>query len=68
MLRVMFIVRRNAFVSLLRRMEAPTPTQLTQYTHVSHRHHCWRRRFVGELSSVDNDLDRIWIDPHSGDA
>ena len=23
---------------------------------------------MGELSSVDNDLDRIWIDPHSGDA
>ena len=22
---------------------------------------------MGELSSVDNDLDRIWIDPHSGD-
>lgn len=23
---------------------------------------------MGELSSVDNDLDRIWIDPHSGDT
>lgn len=23
---------------------------------------------MGELSSVDNDLDRIWIDPHSDDA
>lgn len=23
---------------------------------------------MGELSSVDNDLDRIWIDPHSGDG
>ena len=22
---------------------------------------------MGELSSVDNDLDRIWIDPHSDD-
>ena len=23
---------------------------------------------MGELSSVDNDLDRIWIDPHFGDT
>ena len=23
---------------------------------------------MGELSSVDNDLDRIWIDPHCGDT
>ena len=23
---------------------------------------------MGELSSLDNDLDRIWIDPHSGGA
>ena len=23
---------------------------------------------MGELSSVDNDLDRIWIDPHSDDS
>ena len=23
---------------------------------------------MGELSSVDNDLDRIWIDPHSDDT
>ena len=23
---------------------------------------------MSELSSVDNDLDRIWIDPHSGDT
>ena len=23
---------------------------------------------MGELSSVDNDLDRIWIDPRSGDT
>ena len=23
---------------------------------------------MGELSAVDNDLDRIWIDPHSGDT
>ena len=23
---------------------------------------------MGELSAVDNDLDRIWIDPHSDDT
>ena len=70
MLRIMFIVRGNAFVNFSRNGGFDSNAADSVHTGLASTH-CWRRRFVRELSSVDNDLD-VYLEtynqrrPHRG--